>query len=474
MLWNDPRLALNTDEAACSTVGAEIRELRTLIWDPGVIITQMGDFPDFTNIDGGALMLYPDGTVLRTVMLSMGLTCPLHFGKLPFDRHKCDISFETYMDDSTELNLVAKGGEVGDEYSGVSVYSTSRLEHTTWIVENNVDGFKHVGQNTVTKTHGLMSSRPDSLDDIDQDWDTVIGQLEFRRNPHYYVVNGLVPDLIFLGFVYLGFFVDRHSVPGRVAIVSMGLLVERTLINSIFETIPQISYNCWLTDFLAASQILIFLCAVQYGVVCFCVAKEHEAREFMLTLARHKTAVRSFKAAAAPGPVFVDVDDDDDGVEAPTLRLTAAEAAEASRPLEDADTRAREVHSIVDYVRRKYTADGYYAPTDPLDARRCRRLLRSFNVFCSSRVLDHIYDGAPRDAAGRLTFAEFLELLSTIEQRFELARFERTETRYGYAVVDRFMGFDLSLRCDIAARALFPVAVLLKTWIFFSVWSYYV
>lgn len=473
MLWNDPRLALNTDEAACSTVGAEIRELRTLIWDPGVIITQMGDFPDFTNIDGGALMLYPDGTVLRTVMLSMGLTCPLHFGKLPFDRHKCDISFETYMDDTTELNLVAKGGEVGDEYSGVSVYSTSRLEHTTWIVENNVDGFKHVGQNTVTKTHGLMSSRPDSLDDIDQDWDTVIGQLEFRRNPRYYVVNGLVPDLIFLGFVYLGFFVDRHSVPGRVAIVSMGLLVERTLINSIFETIPQISYNCWLTDFLAASQILIFLCAVQYGVVCFCVAKEHEAREFMLTLARHKTAVRSFKAAA-PGPVFVDVDDGDDGVEAPTLRLTAAEAAEASRPLEVADTRAREVHSIVDYVRRKYTADGYYAPTDPLDARRCRRLLRSFNVFCSSRVLDHIYDGAPRDAAGRLTFAEFLELLSTIEQRFELARFERTETRYGCAVVDRFMGFDLSLRCDIAARALFPVAVLLKTWIFFSVWSYYV
>jgi hypothetical protein len=37
VLWNDPRLALNTDEAACSTVGAEIRELRTLIWDPGVI-----------------------------------------------------------------------------------------------------------------------------------------------------------------------------------------------------------------------------------------------------------------------------------------------------------------------------------------------------------------------------------------------------------------------------------------------------
>ncbi|KAH8063393.1 polynucleotide 5'-hydroxyl-kinase [Aureococcus anophagefferens] len=440
VLWKDPRLALNTDEAACSTVGAEIRELRTLIWDPGVIITQMGDFPDFTNIDGEALMLYPDGTVLRTVMLSMGLTCPLHFGKLPFDRHKCDISFETYMDDSTELNLVAKGGEVGDEYSGVSVYSTSRLEHTTWIVENNVDGFKHVGRNTVTKTHGLMSTRPDSLDDIDQDWDTVIGQLEFRRNPRYYVVNGLVPDLIFLGFVYLGFFVDRHSVPGRVAIVSMGLLVERTLINSIFETIPQISYNCWLTDFLAASQILIFLCAVQYGVVCFCVAKEHEARDFMLTLARHKTAVRSFKAAA-PGPVFVDVDDDD-GVEAPALRLTAAEAAEASRPrrLADADARAR--------------------------------LLRSFNVFCSSRVLDHIYDGAPRDAAGRLTFAEFLELLSTIEQRFELARFERTETRYGYAAVDRFMGFDLSLRCDIAAR--FPAAVLLKTWIFFSVWSYYV
>ena len=72
-------------------------------------------------------------------------------------------------------------------------------------------------------------------------------------------MNAIIPDLIFLGFTYMGFFVDRHVVPGRVGLLSMTLLVERTLINSIYSSLPEISYHCWLLDYLIVSFVLVFL-----------------------------------------------------------------------------------------------------------------------------------------------------------------------------------------------------------------------
>ena len=55
----------------------------------------------------------------------------------------------------------------------------------------------------------------------------------------------------------MGFFVDRHVVPGRVGLLSMTLLVERTLINSIYSSLPEISYHCWLLDYLIVSFVLV-------------------------------------------------------------------------------------------------------------------------------------------------------------------------------------------------------------------------
>ena len=77
----------------------------------------------------------------------------------------------------------------------------------------------------------------------------------------------IIPDLIFLGFTYMGFFVDRHVVPGRVGLLSMTLLVERTLINSIYSSLPEISYHCWLLDYLIVSFVLVFVSAAEYAVV---------------------------------------------------------------------------------------------------------------------------------------------------------------------------------------------------------------
>ena len=164
-IWRDPRLAYHAgDGAGCYDTGIDILEHYGDIWHPGVVINNMGEM-ELVNYDGVVLYLYPDGTVIFTrvaprpaannfqatlsrfrAMLSLELTCDMHFGQLPYDTHVCAVNFESYMEPSSEVRLLAQGGAADDPDSGISLDAASELEHTTWIVEGGRDGFASPGR----------------------------------------------------------------------------------------------------------------------------------------------------------------------------------------------------------------------------------------------------------------------------------------------------------------------------------------
>ncbi|KAH8052777.1 canalicular multispecific organic anion transporter [Aureococcus anophagefferens] len=209
-------------------------------------------------------------------------------------------------------------------------------------------------------------------------------------------VNAIIPDLIFLGFTYMGFFVDRHVVPGRVGLLSMTLLVERTLINSIYSSLPEISYHCWLLDYLIVSFVLVFVSAAEYAVVSVYLARN--AGAFKADLRQHGDAVAEFVAR-------VEAEDRKPACERHRSGLELAEdAASRGAPmLPDAAAAARRC------------CGGGAARVDAPAAKRRASTLELATVAGRSRStrLRDDDDIAPFDAAGwlsRLTFRFALPL----------------------------------------------------------------
>ena len=111
----------------------------------------------------------------------------MHFGQLPYDTHVCAVNFESYMEPSSEVRLLAQGGAADDPDSGISLDAASELEHTTWIVEGGRDGFASPGRMVRKWTSGYFSSVAASRHgNYTQYWDNVVGEISFRRNSHYY------------------------------------------------------------------------------------------------------------------------------------------------------------------------------------------------------------------------------------------------------------------------------------------------
>ena len=306
-------------------------------------------------------------------------------------------------------------------------------------------------------------------------------------------MNAIIPDLIFLGFTYMGFFVDRHVVPGRVGLLSMTLLVERTLINSIYSSLPEISYHCWLLDYLIVSFVLVFVSAAEYAVVSVYLAREKAAGAFKADLRQHGDAVADFiarveaedrrpagerhrsglelaedaapRAADAPlvpradaaaaarrccGGGAARVDAPAAKRRASTLELaTVAGEVEVDVPVAE-PAHAPKIHAIVGFVVKAYTAEGAHGTDEPLTAARCRALLSRFEVCCSARAFDHVWANAPRSERGDVGLAEFLQLLESIDRRLEHATYAVIGSRY--AVREHFMALDRSLRLDQGSK----------------------
>ena len=97
----------------------------------------------------------------------------------------------------------------------MSFSSGSHIKNPIWVVAE-AEPVHVSGENVVYDTDGLRSIRRESiLSDIDQDWDYVEASLKLERKARYFYVNAIIPDAIFMMFVYTGFFVDRLRVAAR-------------------------------------------------------------------------------------------------------------------------------------------------------------------------------------------------------------------------------------------------------------------
>nr|UOV21283.1 glutamate-gated chloride channel, GluCl3 [Ixodes ricinus] len=107
--WADKRLAFDD-------LGGQIRFLNVYdvsrLWIPDTFFVHEREGHFHRVIRPNFLVrIYPDGSVLYSVRVSLKLSCPMNFKKYPFDKQRCEIRMESYGHNAESLAYVWKEGD---------------------------------------------------------------------------------------------------------------------------------------------------------------------------------------------------------------------------------------------------------------------------------------------------------------------------------------------------------------------------
>ena len=500
--WRDPRLAYG-DASSNSTEcmpSMNILSFLSKIWVPDVSVENMSDDDFWVTSTPEMLVLLPDGSIFHSKKVRLKISCEMLFARMPFDGHACALDIVSYAYSSTDMRVVAKGGTLGVKASGISISGGKGITHPLWRVERGA-AFAFLGQNDVVIANDQLSLDPRSMDadaHFTQEWDYVRAVIHYTRDPWYFLKSVLIPDTMILMFVYTGFFIQRSVVPGRVALVAFGLLIERNMINGVYLNLPQIAYSVWLLDYLLCSLALMFVAALEYGMVSYFLSQEKHGAELMARLKLHAPAIRAMLDAghdvlhvqADEDHTTVvlsfsdrddvddslsdrDDDDDDDDCDRSETRHTQPEApARRARsvPVIASELRApkgppvpKAAVDLLELIKAHFlqVAD----PEISVGENETRALLVEFNVLVSGGVMHllwttYINEIDPSQSDRRLTFKEFVELALGVNARVDRAEHQSKTKHGGFRVLPR------SLQLDVFFRWVFPFIITSKILIF--------
>jgi hypothetical protein len=251
--WKDSRLAFNatTDGGCFDDPMILTSQFNTRLWGPNLYIPNLVKavfMKDLTYV-------YADGTIWRSEQVLLTTNCKLTFHRMPFDIHNCEVTLASYSFGASSMRIVAKGGTVGTASSGEGMIGKG-ITSVMWKMQ---DGPDFVVAGEVESAFG---------------WDYLHLKYTLKRMPKFFILQYMVPDFMFLLLSYVGFYVNANIAPARAAVAVIPVLILRSLSNSVFSSIPQISTNVWLCDYLLVSMMLCCLCTVQFGIVQFALLKE--------------------------------------------------------------------------------------------------------------------------------------------------------------------------------------------------------
>lgn len=276
--WQDHRLAYkDSSEGGCYDSPVML-ESDALLWTPNLYVHNLV----LAEFGKALTWVYPNGKVWRSDQVQLVTKCELQFHRLPFDVHNCEIVVASYSHGINSVRLVAKNGVVGESVSGDGIQGEG-VTSVMWLMEDGPYFY----------TPGYVEQR------YDGQWDYLLLKFKLTRISKFFIQQTIVPDFLFLLLAYVGFWVDPNAAPARAAISVIPVLILRTLANSVYSSIPQISTNVWLCDYLLASMGICCMCTVQFGLVQFALLRERPAAVKFANVKSKKDIVKKVQQEAA-------------------------------------------------------------------------------------------------------------------------------------------------------------------------------
>ncbi|XP_070574020.1 glycine receptor subunit alpha-2-like isoform X2 [Ptychodera flava] len=245
--WNDPRLAFENGDDYSLNVNQKMLEL---IWVPDMYIIneKAGELHELT-VANKALRIYPNGTVLYSMRLSLTLACNMDLRKYPMDSQVCHLEMESYGYRTHDVVFKWKGGKP------VSINGAIEIPE---FVLHDIQTTESVNEYT---TGNFTSLRV---------------YFFLKRIFDFHLIQTYVPSILLVVISWVSFWINPEASPARVGLGITTVLTMTAQSTGVRETLPPVAYikaiDVWMTTCLA----FVFAALLEFALVNYVLTEQRQ------------------------------------------------------------------------------------------------------------------------------------------------------------------------------------------------------
>ncbi|XP_031336503.1 glutamate-gated chloride channel isoform X1 [Photinus pyralis] len=236
--WLDERLKFND-------YGERLKYLTLTqanrVWMPDLFFSneKEGHFHDII-MPNVYIRIYPDGSVLYSIRISLTLSCPMNLKLYPLDRQICSLRMASYGWTTADLVFLWK------EVDPVQVVKNLHLPRFT------LEKFLTDYCNSKTNTGEYSCLKVDLL---------------FKREFSYYLIQIYIPCCMLVIVSWVSFWLDQGAVPARVSLGVTTLLTMATQTSGINASLPPVSYTKAIDVWTGVCLTFVFGALLEFALV---------------------------------------------------------------------------------------------------------------------------------------------------------------------------------------------------------------
>ncbi|XP_018378249.1 PREDICTED: glutamate-gated chloride channel isoform X1 [Trachymyrmex cornetzi] len=236
--WMDERLRFND-------FGGKLKYLTlteaSRVWMPDLFFSNEKE-GHFHNIimPNVYIRIFPHGSVLYSIRISLTLSCPMNLKLYPLDRQTCSLRMASYGWTTDDLVFLWKEGDP------VQVVKNLHLPRFT------LEKFLTDYCNSKTNTGEYSCLKVDLL---------------FKREFSYYLIQIYIPCCMLVIVSWVSFWLDQSAVPARVSLGVTTLLTMATQTSGINASLPPVSYTKAIDVWTGVCLTFVFGALLEFALV---------------------------------------------------------------------------------------------------------------------------------------------------------------------------------------------------------------
>ncbi|XP_050313656.1 glutamate-gated chloride channel isoform X4 [Anthonomus grandis grandis] len=186
------------------------------------------------------IRIFPYGSVLYSIRISLTLSCPMNLKLYPLDRQICSLRMASYGWTTDDLVFLWKDGDP------VQVVKNLHLPRFT------LEKFLTDYCNSKTNTGEYSCLKVDLL---------------FKREFSYYLIQIYIPCCMLVIVSWVSFWLDQGAVPARVSLGVTTLLTMATQTSGINASLPPVSYTKAIDVWTGVCLTFVFGALLEFALV---------------------------------------------------------------------------------------------------------------------------------------------------------------------------------------------------------------
>ncbi|XP_031634966.1 glycine receptor subunit alpha-4-like [Contarinia nasturtii] len=225
MRYVDPRLVFRKVAPKRGEPIMGQSSLRDSIWTPHIFLANERASSVLGTAEKDVLTsVSPDGTVIVSTRIQATLHCWMNLQKFPFDEQKCRTVFESWMYNTSELELH------WEENTPITL--APELHLTEYVLLNMWTNVSTINADLRDLRHGAFTGNYSSLSFT----------VHLAREMGFYIMDYFLPSIMIVSISWVSFWLQADASPPRIMLGTSTMLTFITLASAQGKTLPKVSY----------------------------------------------------------------------------------------------------------------------------------------------------------------------------------------------------------------------------------------